>query len=201
MLQLSWPRGLRAWLILGSIVAIGSGLVFGLVIGLVVEFTFALVGWYALSLAGGMASRSVPNEGIRRAAQIALGAGLLVGLVVGLSTGLVVGHVFGPVFGGIGGLAMGLASGLVAGLDVNGAACLQHLVLRYLLVRSNLAPWKYVTFLDYATDRIFLRKIRGGYIFVHRLLLEWFAQRALELGISNCEFEDSDRDHWQGRGS
>ena len=36
-------------------------------------------------------------------------------------------------------------------------------------------PWNVVPFLDYATERIFLRKVGGGYIFVHRLLLEYFA--------------------------
>lgn len=29
--------------------------------------------------------------------------------------------------------------------------------------------------LDYATERILLRKVGGGYIFVHRLLMEYFA--------------------------
>jgi len=37
------------------------------------------------------------------------------------------------------------------------------------------APWRYARFLDDATDRIFLRKVGRGYIFVHRLLLEYFA--------------------------
>ena len=31
-------------------------------------------------------------------------------------------------------------------------------------------------FLDYAAERIFLQKVGGGYIFVHRTLLEHFAQ-------------------------
>lgn len=30
-------------------------------------------------------------------------------------------------------------------------------------------------FLDYAAERIFLRKIGGGYIFIHRYLMEYFA--------------------------
>jgi hypothetical protein len=30
-------------------------------------------------------------------------------------------------------------------------------------------------FLDYAAERVFLRKVGGGYIFVHRLLLDYFA--------------------------
>jgi hypothetical protein len=36
-------------------------------------------------------------------------------------------------------------------------------------------PWNYPRFLDYAAERILLRKVGGGYIFVHRLLLEYFA--------------------------
>jgi hypothetical protein len=39
----------------------------------------------------------------------------------------------------------------------------------------NHAPLNYARFLDYCTDRIFLRKGGGGYIFIHRLLLEHFA--------------------------
>ena len=30
-------------------------------------------------------------------------------------------------------------------------------------------------FLDYAAERVFLRKVGGGYIFTHRLLMEYFA--------------------------
>ena len=30
-------------------------------------------------------------------------------------------------------------------------------------------------FLDYAAERLFLRKVGSGYLFVHRLLLEYFA--------------------------
>jgi hypothetical protein len=30
-------------------------------------------------------------------------------------------------------------------------------------------------FLDYAAERVFLRKFGGGYIFTHRLLMEYFA--------------------------
>jgi hypothetical protein len=37
-------------------------------------------------------------------------------------------------------------------------------------------PWGLVRFLDYAAERVLLRKVGGGYIFVHRLLLEYFAQ-------------------------
>ena len=36
-------------------------------------------------------------------------------------------------------------------------------------------PWNYAHFLDYCHERIFLRNVGGGYIFIHRMLLEHFA--------------------------
>jgi hypothetical protein len=41
-------------------------------------------------------------------------------------------------------------------------------------------PWNYSRFLDYAVDRIFLQKVGGGYIFIHRLLMEHFAAMSVE---------------------
>ncbi len=36
-------------------------------------------------------------------------------------------------------------------------------------------PWNLVQFLDEATDCILLRRVGGGYSFVHRLILDYFA--------------------------
>ncbi len=47
--------------------------------------------------------------------------------------------------------------------------------MRVLLWRSGTLPLNLVPFLDYATDRILLRRVGGGYLFTHRLLLEYFA--------------------------
>ena len=63
----------------------------------------------------------------------------------------------------------------LAGLHFGGRACIQHLVLRIMLWCGGFAPLNYVRFMDYAAGRIFLRKVGGGYIFVHRLLMEYFA--------------------------
>lgn len=54
---------------------------------------------------------------------------------------------------------------------------IQHLTLRLILARKGYTPWRYARFLDYAAERIFLRKVGGGYIFVHRLLMEHFASQ------------------------
>jgi eukaryotic-like serine/threonine-protein kinase len=65
--------------------------------------------------------------------------------------------------------------GLGVGLRFGGRACLQHLGLRLFLVRCGWAPWPYVKFLNYAADILFLRRVGGGYIFIHRLLQDHFA--------------------------
>lgn len=52
-----------------------------------------------------------------------------------------------------------------------------------MLVRSGSIPWNYVKFLDYAAERILLRKVGGGYIFIHRMLLEHFAARYDESSV------------------
>ena len=63
-------------------------------------------------------------------------------------------------------------------LPFGGAAVIQHFTLRFILYRAGHIPWNLTRFLDYATERIFLRKVGGGYIFVHRLLQEYFASLA-----------------------
>jgi hypothetical protein len=130
-----------------------GGPLVGLVLGLGVGLVFGLVEGLVAGLVVGLVDeRFTPNEGIRRSARHAL--------VVGLS----------------GGLFSGLVVGLLIGLRTGGLACLQHLVLRVLLVSNGFAPLRYVRFLDEATGRLFLRRAGSGYLFVHRLLLDYLAQ-------------------------
>jgi hypothetical protein len=145
-------------------VGLGSGLFFGLVGGL-------LSGLFGGLSTDQILTRTTPNEGIRRSLRNALISFLLFELLFGLVNGLVFGLVNGLIFG----LFFGLIFGLVGGLINGGSAYLKHYVLRFLLWRNDYAPWHYVRFLDYAAERVFLRKVGGGYIFTHRLLMEYFA--------------------------
>ena len=120
-------------------------------------------------------NRILPNQGIRLSARNGLLAGLLVGLLAGLFVGLPTGLLSGPNNGLRFGLLIGLFPGLIVGLWKGGFACIQHVVLRWRLWRAGYVPLNYPGFLDYATERILLRKVGGGYIFVHRLLLDFFA--------------------------
>jgi hypothetical protein len=119
-----------------------------------------------------------PNEGIRRSLRNGLILGLPIGLVLGGLLPLILALWLIP-----GDLAdgllwcfpLGLLVALILFLLNGGYACLQHVVLRFILYRRGVMPWHYARFLDEAADRLLLRKVGGGYIFIHRLLLDYFA--------------------------
>ncbi len=190
-LRWSWSRA-RSELIgrvggrLAVVLAIGLAVVLaiGLVGGLIFGVVGGLVGGLAVGLVGGLGSsdlevKATPNQGIRRSIRSALifavGGGLVFGLGGGLVGGLV-GGLGGGLVGGLSGVVVVvLAGGLGGGLDYGGRAVIQHYTLRWLLYRNGSLPLRLVPFLDECADRILLRKVGGGYIFVHRLLLEYFA--------------------------
>jgi len=78
---------------------------------------------------------------------------------------------------------LGLPIGTIVALNSGGTSAIMHYSLRYSLVRNGLTPWNYVRFLDYCAERILLRKVGGGYAFIHRMLLDYFAARYVEASI------------------
>nr|WP_275332108.1 NACHT domain-containing protein [Nodosilinea sp. TSF1-S3]MDF0366072.1 NACHT domain-containing protein [Nodosilinea sp. TSF1-S3] len=58
-----------------------------------------------------------------------------------------------------------------------GAACVQHVCLRFVLWQSGVAPWHLAKFLNYCVERRLLQRVGGRYRFLHRELLDHFAQR------------------------
>jgi hypothetical protein len=108
-----------------------------------------------------------PNEGIWRSCKNGLLVGLLVALPVGLIAGLFAGLLIGLLCGLLAGLIGWLAGGL---FDF-----VKHFALRLTFLRDHELPWELVAFLDEMANRLLLRKVGGGYIFIHRLLLDYFA--------------------------
>ncbi len=66
--------------------------------------------------------------------------------------------------------------GLVGGMLYGGLAFLQHRRLLAILQEDGVMPPDYVHFLDYAAERNLLRKVGGGYMFAHALLLDYFTK-------------------------
>lgn len=185
VLSWSWQKvklQLLAGLFVGSLIGLYGGLLRGLFAGLFAGLSAGLYTGLLSGLFVGLSQQRLidrlmlsPNEGIRRSAK----NGLLVGSIAGLPIGLFFGLFFGLFVGPLGGLFVGLALGLLAGVTIgllNGLdAALQHYILRFWLWRTHTFPWKAVSFLDDATARILLRRVDGGYSFIHRLLLDHFA--------------------------
>jgi Cdc6-like AAA superfamily ATPase len=172
--------GLLRGLIVGTVGGIGFGLVAGLVVGLAGE------------LAGGEVETKIqPNQGIRRSVRNWVIGGLisgfgggfggaLIGMLltqsgIGLGNSLSNGLIRGFLGGFIGGLIAGPVLGLTVGLNYGGRSVLQHYTLRCILAANGTFPLRLVPFLDHCVERVFLRRIGGGYIFLHRLLMEQFA--------------------------
>ncbi len=115
-------------------------------------------------------AKTVPNQGIRLSLRNTLLIGFGFGIVMGLIINLVI----------AGGIGSGLLFGIIAASLYGGIDVIQHYTLRLMLWLQGTTPRHYIHFLDYAADRIFLQKVGGGYIFVHRLLLEHFATLDLD---------------------
>jgi hypothetical protein len=159
---------------------------FGLIIGLLLKFGTptplipSLIFGVMLSLIFGFEKAdevdrtTVPNQSIWKSVA---NSGKLF-LTIGLLTGLILGAIENPIFGIVNGLIFGVAAALMGGQGA-GIICIKHFTLRCLLWWSGYIPWNYARFLDYASERVFLQKVGGGYVFVHRLLCDHFARMEL----------------------
>ena len=136
------------------------GLSFGIVLGI----TYGLI----RGLSGSRITLvTKPNQGIRQSAKNAI-IFAIIATIAPFITSLSFQGNTSPAFWAAAGLSFGLAAG-------GGEACVKHGVLRFVLFCQGRIPWNYARFLNYATERIFLQRVGGGYIFIHRLLLEHFA--------------------------
>ncbi len=179
---------------IGTMLGLATSVVWGGSLGLVYGFASGGAGSVAIASIlmlidglrlGELETKVKPNQGIARSA----GNALRIMLGVGLGSGAVVGLIYALIFGvadttyaihnglwiGLAaGAAHGVGIGLFSGLIYGGFAYTQHWVLRTILWATGAIPWNYPQFLDFAADRIFLHKVGGGYIFMHRLLQEYF---------------------------
>lgn len=181
-LDVAFVIGLSAPLVGGLLLAIDGGGVDGLVSGLGMGLGMGLIVVAASGPTVGFESRLAvrparPLEGVHAAARIGRNIGLARGLVAGLGAGLIGRFAVGGDVGLAAALVAALGFGLAVGLDRGGASYFRHRLLVVLLRRDGVIPADLIRFLDYADDRILLRRAGGGYLFIHRLLQDHFRNR------------------------
>lgn len=178
---LTGAYSLTTVIILAAILmAIGMMFTAGWKIGVAGGFGVLITFAYILGILSGLTSKEVetktiPNQGIWNS----LRNGLKIGLVTGIAFFVVI-TVFGLIAGvSYRALSSGLALFFIAGFTFAGGygvySFAQHINLRHILYWSGKIPLNYARFLNFAVDRIILQRVGGGYIFIHRLLLEYFA--------------------------
>jgi uncharacterized RDD family membrane protein YckC len=117
-----------------------------------------------------MVTTKIPNQEIKEAVRSALFWGVFGAFLSGIVSRILQPELF----------LIGVLFGFTFAATTQGRVGIQHFSLRVVLYFSRQIPWDYADFLDYATERIFLQKVGGSYIFIHRRLQEHFAQIELE---------------------
>lgn len=187
--------GLTYALTYGISDGLNSGLHAGLNYGVGLGLSGSLLYWAVVGLWKGLSpqiledhrKRIKPNQGIRWSIR----NGLLMGLIAGVFCELGGLFLYILYFSLTDGLALGLSEGLnyaqsnrlgvdlpgvlLAALYLGGLAGLRHLLLRIQLAHADQLPWRTIPFLNAATRCILLYRDGGGYRFIHRLLLDYFA--------------------------
>jgi hypothetical protein len=156
-----WRKTIRSGLIVGLI----GGLIAGVLEGMTDQVT---------------AGKTFPNQGIKLSAKNATIAALI-GL---LSSGLIFGPIADLILTGnlelidglTVGLIYGLSTGLIFGLNRGGSAVVKHYFLRLILWLKGYTPFRFIQLLDDCAKMILLKKVGGGYIFIHRMFLEYCAE-------------------------
>lgn len=189
-LRWSWRRMLRL-LPVTTVCATVMGLAEGLRVNFAANVTGAAITGAILAVtfaleAGDRATRVRPNAGVRRSLAYALGVSLGFSIPIGLAFAFVINpHVTRPLIEvvehqGNPSLVIGVAVGLFVFtalfLIYGGFTVLMHGVLRLWLAWRTPLPLDLLRLLDRAVELRLMRRVGGGYLFLHRTLLDHFAE-------------------------
>ena len=133
--------------------------------------TLLLAGFILGGLSGSRTTaKSRPNQGVWLSLRNAGIAAVVLAVPLALLTSILRDLTYG--------LGLAILSALIAAALFGGSVFVKHFLLRGLLRLHGSLPWRYGRFLDHAAQLVFLRKVGGGYIFMHRLLQQYFAERS-----------------------
>ena len=191
--------GLNAGLDAGFAEGVNAGISAGLSNGLVDGLSLGAAYWILFGFWASFSRetlddhlRTKPNQGIRRSLRNALLLGWFAGIVCFLTALLKDVLYFAPEQGLDLRLSQQLSylisdwiivsytGALLMALFMGGLTCLRHLLLRIQLRHLGVIPRHYVRFLNDAARRVVLYRDGGGYRFMHRLLLDYFADMEVE---------------------
>jgi serine/threonine protein kinase len=157
---LHWVHSDRFIIVFPGYQSLGRGVIFGMSLGII----YGLVRGFQGDV---IQQKTFPNQGMFQSAINALIFAVIGSTLLGTAAGLLNWYLKGWVI-------LGLCFGLIVG---GGEACIKHFIVRVILYLNGNIPWNYAGFLNEATRRVLMQKVGGGYIFIHRLLLDHLAQK------------------------
>jgi len=170
--RIGWVRGMISGLVVGMSIGLFFGIIFASGFGMIsLLYTKQTQTTYP-----GQRLASTAKNSLIMALVYGITFLLLYGTIFGIGGALLFGSSEVVIWGVKIGVFFGLVGGLIGGWFYGGYAFIQHYTLRLILAIQNILPWRLVPFLDHCVDLIFLRRVGGGYIFIHRLLMEHFAE-------------------------
>lgn len=148
-----------------------------LVMGLSLSLTGGLIGMFTSGFRKKISEKTTyPNEGIKTTFQNSIIYGLLIMLI----SLIIISFSFSLTEG----IRICLVIGPFAILWLGGMNVIRHYVLRGMVYLSDFSPRNYIDFLDYSVYQLgFLQRVGGGYIFIHRMLMEHFAEMEKEVSL------------------
>ena len=118
-----------------------------------------------------------PNQGMRHTLRNAVQLGLIFAVIFFITIFVATAPVSSVSFGITQGVISAFSFGFNGFIIFGGYAVIQHLIVRSLLVRRGLIQTNLAQFLDTTASLLLMRKVGSGYIFIHRYLLEYFAEQ------------------------
>jgi signal peptidase I len=154
----SWQFNLAVGLIGGSIAGILLALVSATLVGLT---------------SSEIEIQTFPNQGLWRSVQRSF-ISTFICLIIFVLPFLLLAQSFIPLA-----TVLGIVTVLLSftSFYTGGLAAIQHLITRIMLWSMNKIPWNYSDFLNYATDRMLIQRVGGGYQFAHNLLRKQLASK------------------------
>lgn len=189
-MEWSWKHALR-----GSVSTIPAAVLIGMIVTFLANFVIkeisvsvtagisvACIGVSALGLARGLIpyessqKTTKPNQGIYNSFKNGLMIGSFAGLIFAVFSFIPLAMYLNVRNGLFSSLSFGVSGLGAGGLYMGGLVFIRHYMTRVILWYLDEIPWMFEGFLNYATDKIFFFRVGGGYIFIHKLLLEHFSK-------------------------
>ncbi len=179
----SWKSALNG-LLIGLVLAALAEILGLIVYDAPISLQSSLILGSAGVILGGMRGRRVEeksyaNQGIILSLRNSLIAASVSSFILGVITFYLQGAAYA--------LVAAALTFIIGGSLLGGNNVVKHILVRGILWQQGKIPWRYAQFLDHAVRLAFLRKVGGGYIFMHQLLQAYFANYPEDSVLSSDE--------------